>query len=185
MSWIQEIAPADAEGELRALYAELEGARGKVSNILTSHSLRPAALRTHLALYMQIMFAPGGLSRMQREMIAVVVSRANRCNYCIEHHLAALRRYIDDESRCRAIAEDHRQVGLAPRESAMLDHALMLTLEPHRASADAIANLRAHGFADEDVLLITLIVGYFNFVNRIALGLGVQTDPEEMAGYRY
>jgi hypothetical protein len=75
MGWIEEIAPDAAQGDLRILYDELERKRGKVSNILQAHSLRPDAMRGHLDLYMDLMFAPGGLSRGQRGMVAVA-SRA-------------------------------------------------------------------------------------------------------------
>jgi AhpD family alkylhydroperoxidase len=102
-------------------------------NILNVHSLRPAALRHHLDLYMGLLFGPGGLSRGQRELVAVAVSQANHCAYRVAHHAEAL--------------------GEA-------------------------------GLADDDILLVSLIVAYFNFVNRIALGLGVACSEAEVEGYK-
>lgn len=184
MSWIREIAPADAQGRLGEIYSELSGRRGKIANILQVHSLRPEALATHLALYMDLLFAPGGLSRKQREMIAVVVSRVNQCEYCVAHHVEPLRRHFHDESELAAFAADYRQVSLLPADRALLDYAARLTLNPASIDGQAIHDLRAHQFPDEDILLANLITAYFNFVNRIALGLGVRTNPEEVGGYR-
>ena len=184
MSWIHEVPEDTAEGEIAALYGTLRETRGKVSNILKVHSLRPAALQHHLDLYMGLLFAPGGLSRAEREMVAVVVSRANGCDYCVEHHLEALRRYLRDESQLALVAADFRKADLKPRQRAMLDYAQALTLQPASIQQHDIEDLRSHGLADADILLLNLIVAYFNFVNRIALGLGVHFDPEEVGGYK-
>ena len=97
MSWIEEIEVSEAEGKLAASYAALIEQRGKVSNILKVHSLNPDALGAHLDLYMTIMFGKSGLSRAEREAIAVVVSASNDCEYCVSHHAEALRRYVKDE----------------------------------------------------------------------------------------
>lgn len=152
MSWIAEVDEAAAEGEIAELYAELREQRGKVSNILKVHSLRPQALKHHLDLYMGLMFGAGGLSRRQRELLAVAVSQANDCAYCVAHHVEALGRYVRDEPQLAALGHD--------------------------------AALRDVGLADEDILLTNLVVAYFNFVNRIALGLGVEHGADEVSGYK-
>ncbi|MBW3549327.1 MAG: peroxidase-related enzyme [Proteobacteria bacterium] len=183
MSWIEEIAPEAAQGDLKNLYEELERKRGKVSNILQVHSLRPGALRGHLDLYMDLMFAPAGLSRRQREMIAVVVSRENRCDYCVAHHVEALARYVSDRALLDAIASGAAMPETAPADSALMNYAVKLTRAPGSVRADDLQSLRDAGIAEADVLLANLIVAYFNFVNRIALGLGVASNPAEVAGY--
>ncbi len=81
MSWIKVIPEAEAGGELRQLYAQMTEPRGGVDNILKIHSLNPASLRAHFEFYKTLMRGPSGLSRVQREMIAVVVSATNRCHY--------------------------------------------------------------------------------------------------------
>lgn len=184
MSWIKEITPEQADGKLGEVYAELQKKRGKVANILQVHSLRPDALTAHLNLYMDLLFAPGGLSRKQREMIAVVVSRGNNCDYCVSHHAEALARYLSDPEALRLISSDYRQHALVPADRALLDYAHKLTVTPSAIGEADISGLRSHGFADADILLANLITAYFNFVNRIALGLGVAFTAEELTGYQ-
>lgn len=183
MSWITVVPPEAAQGDLREVYRELEQKRGKVANILQVHSLRPTAMRAHVDLYMDLMFASGGLSRRQREMIAVVVSRENRCEYCVTHHLEALSRHVDDATVLDAVSTDYRTVDLPAADRALLDYAATLTRDPASSSAADIVALRSAGIAEADILLANLIIAYFNFVNRIALGLGVASSAAEVAGY--
>lgn len=81
MAWIRVVPPSEASGELTQQYSRMKDANGNVANILSVHSLNPAALRTHYDLYRAVMFGPSELSRAQRESIAVVVSVANQCHY--------------------------------------------------------------------------------------------------------
>jgi uncharacterized peroxidase-related enzyme len=130
MSWIDEIDVDVAEGKLGAVYAELVKKRGKVSNILKVHSLNPEALESHLGLYMTAMFGKSGLSRAEREAVAVVVSATNDCAYCVNHHAEALRRYIkDDETLEMLMAADGLET-LEPRLSNIVRHAEKLTSAP-------------------------------------------------------
>lgn len=184
MSWIREVDEAAAEGEIAALYAELREKRGKVSNILKVHSLRPAALQHHLDLYMGIMFGPGGISRRQRELIAVAVSQVNRCEYCVVHHAEALGRYVRDEAELTALREQVLQPFLGVADRAMVEYAVKLTRTPHEVTESDVGALRDAGLGDEDILHINLVVAYFNFVNRIALGLGVGFSEQEVTGYK-
>lgn len=184
MSWIREIPPAQAEGELARVYRHLQGQRGKVANILQVHSLRPLALQRHVELYMDLLFAPGGLSRRQREMLAVVSSHANGCAYCVAHHAEALRPHERDAAVRDALASGDIPPGIEAADRALLEYARKLTQAPASMGESDVAALRFHGFADEDILLANLIVAYFNFVNRIALGLGVGFDAAEVEGYR-
>jgi uncharacterized peroxidase-related enzyme len=183
MSWITEIPPDRAEGRLLEIYRELQARRGKVANILQVHSLRPEALAAHLTLYMDLLFAPGGLSRKQREMIAVVVSRANNCTYCVAHHAEALSRYFRNQSELEQFANDHHSVELSPSDRALLDYAVQLTVAPATLTRESVERLRRFEFTSADILLANLIAAYFNFVNRIALGLGVEFTVDEVSGY--
>jgi uncharacterized peroxidase-related enzyme len=185
MAWIRTIDEAEATGELTALYAEIQKKRGKLSNILRVHSLNPKALQAHLDLYLSILFDASGLTRAEREAIAVVVSSVSGCTYCIRHHGGALSQYWKDRSKVDRLASDFRTVELSDRERAMLAYAEKLTQAPASMEEDDVVALRAVGFSDADILSINLIASYFNFVNRIALGLGVTFTAEEMAGYHY
>ena len=183
MSWIEEIEVSEAEGKLAEMYAELIKKRGKVSNILKVHSLNPEAMDDHLVLYMTLMFGKSGLSRLEREAIAVVVSANNECEYCVNHHVEPLRHYLDDEDTLNMLATADGLETLEPRLSNIVRYAEKLTTAPGAMTESDLGELRAEGLSDKDILDLTLIVGYFNFVNRIAMGLGVEFSDDEKIGY--
>lgn len=183
MSWIHEIDEKHAEGALAEIYERLISERGKVANILKVHSLNPGAMDAHLTLYMSIMFQRSGLSRYEREAIAVAVSAANDCDYCVTHHAESLRRYEKDEAViARMIAGDYAQ--LPERLTAMLIFATALTRYPGDSREVHVRALREAGLDDGEILDATLVIAYFNFVNRIALGLGVEFNDDEVSGYK-
>lgn len=184
MSWIEEIEIDDADDALATTYAELVEKRGKVSNILKVHSLNPDSMRKHLDLYMTIMFGKSGLSRAEREAIAVVVSATNECAYCVNHHVEALRRYVKDDDTLESLTNADGLETLEPRLSNIVRHAEKLTSAPSAMTESDLGELRAVNLSDSDILDITMITAYFNFVNRIALGLGVDYSAEETSGYR-
>lgn len=184
MAWIEEIDIDEADGKLAAIYAELIEKRGKISNILKVHSLNPDALGSHLELYMTIMFGRSGLSRAEREAIAVVVSANNDCAYCVNHHSEALRHYIKDEEILSMLMTADGLETLEPRLSNIVRHAEKLTTAPGAMTESDLDELRVVGLDDSDILDLSLITAYFNFVNRLALGLGVDYTPEELRGYR-
>ncbi|TVR64141.1 MAG: peroxidase [Gemmatimonadales bacterium] len=185
MTWITTVHEKDAEGELAHIYREIEEGRGKVSNIMRCQSLAPRAMKAHMDLYMELLFARGGLSRAERELIAVVVSVENGCAYCTEHHAEALAAWWRDPKRVARLREDPDTAGLTEREAALTRFARILTREPSESGLEGVEALRAVGLECEEILQATLITGYFNFVNRIAEGLGVEAPPDEIGGYRY
>lgn len=185
MAWIDTIDLEDADEELRALYDEIIDARGKVSNILKVHSLNPAAMADHLQLYDTLLFGQSELRRAEREALAVVVSVANDCTYCVEHHGEALAAYWDAD-RVDQMAEDYTALeDLDDRLRAACDVAATLTRSPGAMTEARVDRLRDAGWSDRSVLDIVLITAYFNFVNRIATGLGVEVTPDEIGGYDY
>ena len=183
MAWIEEIEVTEAEGALAEIYAQLLKQRGKVSNILKVHSLNPAAMEDHLDLYVTLMFGKSGLSRLEREAIAVVVSASNDCEYCVMHHAESLRHYIDDDETLNLLMTADGLETLEPRLSNIVRHAEKLTDAPGAMTESDLGELRAEGLSDKDILDLTMIVGYFNFVNRIAVGLGVEFSADEVRGY--
>ena len=184
MAWIKEIDIDEADGKLAGIYGELVEKRGKISNILKVHSLNPDALGNHLDLYMTIMFGKSGLSRAEREAIAVVVSANNDCAYCVNHHAEALKRYIKDEETLSMLMSADGLETLEPRLSNIVRHAEKLTNAPGAMTESDLGELRAVGLDDRDILDLSLITAYFNFVNRLALGLGVAYTAEELSGYK-
>jgi len=183
MSWIDEVDVNKADGRLAEMYQELIEKRGKVSNILKVHSLNPDAMGNHLDLYMTLMFGKSGLTRAEREAIAVVVSAENDCAYCINHHVEALKRYIKDEETLGMLASADGLETLEPRLSNIVRHAEKLSSAPGAMTESDLGELRAVGLSDSDILDLTLITAYFNFVNRIAQGLGVEFTTDELSGY--
>lgn len=184
MAWIKIIDEKEARDDLEKVYQEITGARGKLSNIMRVHSLNPRAMKSHMDLYRSIMFGEVKMSRSLREAIAVVVSSANGCEYCINHHAEALRAYWDNE-RVESLIQDYRKAKLSDCESAAMHYASKLTLTPGKMTQEDIHALREAGFADEEILNINLVVSYFNFVNRIASGLGAEFTEDEVSGYKY
>jgi len=184
MAWIRVVEENEAGDALLEVYQQVKGSRGKIANILAVHSLHPPALQAHMDLYMAIMFGPSGLSREEREMIAVVVSSADRCPYCIQHHAAALSHYWKDEEKLSRFTEDYQSIDLTPKMEAVLDYASKLTTTPHAMVEADVQRLRDCGLDDEDILTVNLIASYFNFVNRIGLGLGVAFTEDEIEGYK-
>jgi uncharacterized peroxidase-related enzyme len=148
-------------------------------------SLHPEGLAAHMNLYKAIMFGRSPLKRYQREMIAVVVSAANKCAYCVAHHKEALNFYWKDRARCDALGEDHAQVDLSPLDRAICEHAETLTSQPQAVDDERVDHLRKLGLSDRAILDVSQIVAYFNFVNRLVLGLGVEVDEGEVKGYTY
>jgi len=185
MPRIDVIEPEDATGRLAEIYQEIAGSRGKIAEVHKIQSLNPETIRQHMNLYMGIMFGKSPLRRAQREMMAVVVSAANGCEYCQQHHMEALLHFWKDQDRAEALRRDHRTLDLDPVDRALCDYARELTRHPDRAEReDPTRRLRDAGLEDRAVLDATLVVGYFNFVNRIvqALGLELETEP---GGYSY
>jgi uncharacterized peroxidase-related enzyme len=175
----------DADGELRRIYERIRGTRGRTSNIFISQSLNPDALEAHLNLYLRIMFGKGGLSRLQREMIAVAVSAANDCDYCVAHHSAAMKRYVSDDRLVGQLAEDFGSAKLGPKERAMLEYATKLTKKPSSLTERDLQSLRKVGLVDEEILHVALVASYFNFVNRLVSGLGVSIEGNDGSAYKY
>ncbi|MEX0771234.1 MAG: carboxymuconolactone decarboxylase family protein [Balneolaceae bacterium] len=91
--FIKIIDSNEAKGRLKQVYEDLINKRGKLADIHKIHSLNPESLVRHMDLYMTLMFGESPLGRAQREMIAVVVSTVNHCEYCIQHHTEALLNY--------------------------------------------------------------------------------------------
>jgi uncharacterized peroxidase-related enzyme len=186
MAWIDVIDLEDATGDLEELYDRITEKRGKLSNVLRVHSLNPSALKEHLDLYDAVLFGSSPLSRSDREAIAVVVSAANECDYCVRHHAEALQAYWQDEARVQQLADDYAALeDLDEQLRAACDVAAKLTVSPGAMVEEDVHTLRDAGWSDRAVLDIVLTTSYFNFVNRITNALGVEATAAEATGYNY
>jgi uncharacterized peroxidase-related enzyme len=178
VTWLRVPDEADLPPDVQALFAAPREKLGFVPNVLRLFALRPSHLIRWNDHYEELMKGESGLTKAEREMIAVVVSVANECRYCISAHSAALRKLTKDPGLADAIAADHTTAGVEPRVHAMLDYAVKLTLHPTEMQEADVAALRDAGWSDEDAMDIAEVTGMFNFTNRMASGLGWEPNPE-------
>jgi uncharacterized peroxidase-related enzyme len=164
--------------DIRALFDQMRVKPGFVPNVYRALSANPQQLRGFIALYQAIMEQDAGLSKAEREMIAVVVSAANHCAYCQISHGAALRIRTRDAVLSDMIAANYRNADLSPRQRAMLDFALKLTEHSAACSETDVDLLREAGFGDADILDIVQTAAFFNYSNRLASGLGLLPNHE-------
>ena len=168
----------DVPDEVKELWAKPLEKLGFVPNVLRVFALRPQHLLAWWGYYDELLRGESGLTKAQREMIAVVVSATNRCHYCIVSHSAALRKLTENPELADQVAADYTAAGLEPRERAMLDFAVKLTRESAECSDADVDALRDAGWTDEDIFDIAQVAAMFNFTNRLASGLGWEPNPE-------
>jgi len=186
MSRIKVIKHEEATGRLKEIYDDLVKKRGKLADVHKIQSLRPESIVAHMDLYMEIMFAKSELSRAEREMMAIVVSAANGCEYCQVHHAQALNHYWKNDEKISRLRTDFEAADLTNRELVLCSFANLLTVNPEAYRNEKyLAPVKKTGISDNGILDATLVVSYFNFVNRIVLALGLEVSDEEMKGYRY
>ena len=183
MAHIEVIQYDQSEGKLREIYDHLIRSRGKLAEVHKIQSLHPESITAHMDLYLKIMFSNSPLKRYQREMIAVIVSAANKCDYCINHHGEALNHFWKDQDRIDRLSSDYQTANLSQPDLVLCEWAIHITLHPHKSSE--VGKLREAAFSDRAILDATLVVSYFNFVNRIVMGLGVELEEEGGKGYKY
>jgi uncharacterized peroxidase-related enzyme len=164
--------------DIQAVFAEMRAKPGFVPNVYRAYSLRPQQLRGFIALYDSIMNDASGLTKAEREMIAVAVSAQNHCFYCLISHGAVLRIRAKDEVLADAIAANYRTANLTPRQRAMLDLAIKITDASATVDDQDIAGLRDHGFSDEDIMDIIQTAALFNYSNRVASALNLRPNRE-------
>ena len=183
MSWIDTLPYEEAGGRLKRAYDRVRGPSGQIDNILRLHSLRPHTLEAHLALYKSVLHHTANrLPAWLLEAIGVYVSLLNRCDYCLEHHFAGLKRLLEDEARAagmRGAMESGRlEQGFAPREVQILRYAERLTREPAAVEKSDIGRLRDAGLDDGEILEVNQVVSYFAYANRTVQGLGGSAEGE-------
>src|SRR6266853_3164943 len=141
---------------------------GFIPNVLKAYAFDMPKLEAFVAMYNDLMLAPSGLSKLEREMIAVAVSSHNRCYYCLVAHGAAVRSLADAPVLGELMVMNYRAARLDRRQRAMLDFAVKLTAEPWEIEEADRNALREAGFTDRDIWDIAAVAGFFNMSNRIA-----------------
>ena len=163
-----KLKAAELSPEMAAYFAKCEEKLGFVPNVLKAYAFDSAKLSAFVAMYNDLMLAPSGLSKLEREMIAVAVSAQNRCYYCLVAHGAAVRHLSGDPPLGELMAMNYRVARLPKRERAMLDFAVKVTAEPWLIEEEDRAQLRRAGFSDRDIWDIAAVAGFFNMTNRVA-----------------
>jgi uncharacterized peroxidase-related enzyme len=153
---------------MAAYFRKCEERLGFVPNVLRAYAFEMDKLEAFVAMYNGLMLAPSGLSKLDREMIAVAVSSHNRCYYCLVAHGAAVRQLSGDPVLGELMVMNYRAARLGERERAMLDLAVKLTAEPWNIGDADCAALHAAGFSDRDIWDISAVAAFFNMTNRVA-----------------
>jgi len=164
--------------DLKDYYAKCQEKLGLVPNVIRAWSLRPKKLRTFIQTYGELMLGESGLSKLEREMIAVVVSACNRCYYCLVAHGQAVRRLSGDPQLGEMLVMNYRVAPLPRRQRAMLDFAWKLTATPHEIGEPDRRALRRAGFKDADIFDIAEVTGFYNLTNRVAHATDMMPNPE-------
>ncbi|WP_417597758.1 peroxidase-related enzyme [Pararhodobacter oceanensis] len=151
---------------------------GMVPNVLQAYAFDIDKLNAFTGMYNDLMLAQSGLSKLEREMVAVVVSSINRCWYCQVAHGAAVRALSGDPALGEAMVMNWRAAKLDARQFAMLGFAEKVT----KASAEVLEAdrqaLRDVGLSDRDIFDLASVIGFFNMSNRVASATGMEPNPE-------
>jgi len=166
--------PAD----LAKYFAICEEKIGFLPNVLAAFSFDAVKLRAFSDMYNDLMLGGSGLSKLEREMVAVVVSAANQCHYCLVAHGAAVRELSGDPLLGEELVTNWRVAPLTPRQRAMLEFAHLLTVAPAEVEEGDRMALRSHGLSDRDVWDLGAVTAFFNMSNRIASAVDMRPNTQ-------
>lgn len=162
------LAQAKLSPAMAAYFRKCQEKLGFVPNVLLAYAFDMAKLETFAAMYNDLMLGDSGLSKLEREMIAVAVSSQNRCYYCLTSHGAAVRLYSGNPLLGEHLVMNYRVARLNKRQRAMLDFVVKLTASPWSVEEGDRERLRRVGFTDRDIWDISAVAGFFNMSNRVA-----------------
>ncbi|MBO0765327.1 MAG: peroxidase-related enzyme [Hyphomicrobiaceae bacterium] len=169
---------ARLDADNAAYFAKCEEKLGFVPNVLRAYAFDNAKLRAFIQMADDLMLGDSGLSKAEREMIAVAVSTVNHCHYCLTSHGAALRQRAGDPELGELIAQNWRAATLEPRHEAMLEFCVKLTEAPDKMREADREALRRAGFSDRDIWDIAAVAGFYNMTNRVAAATDMKPNPE-------
>ena len=164
--------------DLQEIWAKCREKLGFVPNVFQTLSLKPQRLRDFMQLFNEIMLSPSRLSKLEREMVAVVVSSANRCYYCLVSHGAAVRKLSGDPALGEMLAMNFRVAPLDARMRGMLEFAWKLTLTPSEVVEADRMELRGLGLDNVDIFDLAQVIGLFNLSNRMAIATDMMPNTE-------
>jgi uncharacterized peroxidase-related enzyme len=174
-----DLHPVDPLPERTVVYlAKAEEKLGIVPNVMRAYLFDIAKFDAFMAMYNDLMLGASGLTKLEREMIAVVVSSINRCWYCQVAHGAAVRELSGNPALGEAMVMNYRAAPLDARTRAMLDFAALVTEASAKVTDTDRDTLRAHGFSDRDIFDIAAVVGFFSMSNRVASAVGMEPNAE-------
>jgi uncharacterized peroxidase-related enzyme len=177
-AWISTPAPDELPEEVAAEISPVAERIGFVPNVARLLAITPSHFVGWWKYFDELMRGPSGLTKAQREMIAVVVSAESGCPYCEAAHEAALRLRTKDAVLVEKLAANYRHVDLAPRDRVMLDFAVKLTKTPDQCEQSDLAKLGDVGYTDEDILHIIEVTAIFNYNVRLATATGLVPNVE-------
>jgi len=161
-------APETLPEDLREVIEANAKKAGFIPNVFLAYGYKPEHFRAFFHYYDVLMKGPSGLSRAEREMIVVAVSRVNACTYCTVAHGAALRILSKNPVLADQISANYRVADITPRQRAMLDFAIKVTDRSLEIDQADFEGLRGHGFTDSDIWDIGAVAAFFNLSNRMA-----------------
>lgn len=172
------LSPAILDAPTQAYFDKCVEKIGFIPNVLQAYAFDLPKLNAFAGMYNDLMLAPSGLSKLEREMIAVAVSSVNRCYYCLTAHGAAVRQLSGDPILGEQMVMNYRAARLDPRQRAILDFAVKLTEKPHEVEEADRAALRVAGLSERDIWDVAAVTGFFNMSNRIAAATDMRPNPE-------
>ena len=164
--------------ETRAYFDKCQEKLGMIPNVLLAYAFDEIKLQAFSAFYNDLMLGDSGLSKLEREMIAVAVSAVNRCFYCLAAHGAAVRQLSGNPALGEQMVMNYRSADLDERQRAMLDFAVKLTETPGRIEEQDREALRTVGFNDRDIWDIGATASFFNMTNRMASATDMRPNEE-------
>lgn len=170
--------PDTLDDDMQAYFKVCEEKLGLVPNVLRTYSVNQEKLRAFSRLYNALMLGASKLSKLEREMVAVVVSSANHCYYCLVAHGQAVRKLSGDPELGEMLAMNYRVAKLEPKMRAMLDFAWKLTLTPWEIEDNDRQALRDAGLDDGEIFDLSDVVGFFNMSNRFAMAVDMMPNRE-------
>lgn len=168
----------DLPSDIAERINEVQEKAGFVPNVFLTLAHRPDEFRAFFAYHDALMEKDSGLSIVEREMIVVVTSSLNQCEYCVVAHGAILRIRAKDPYIADQLSINYRKANITPSQRVMLDYAIKVSFNAYEIDESDISKLYDHGFDEEDVWDIAAISAFFGMSNRLVNSTGMRPNNE-------